>query len=86
MAIVASASELDQALESVRALLGADGFGLGATLESGTLALAVEATPDACHECLVGEDLFVLIILDALAEAGIAADSADIETTYPAGS
>jgi hypothetical protein len=67
-------------------LLGADGFDLGATLESGTLALAVQATPDACHECLVGKDLFVLIILDALAGAGIAADSADIEASYPADS
>jgi hypothetical protein len=83
MSILASVSEVDRALESVQAMLGEDGYGLRASLESGTLALDVQASPDACRDCLVGKDLLILIVLDALRDAGIQADASDVEATYP---
>lgn len=50
---------IDRALDEVRVGLSADGFQLRVerVSEDGWVHLVLEATPDACWDCLVGDDL-----------------------------
>ncbi len=56
--------KIEKALERLRPALAADGFVL--LLESvaadGSVSVALEATPEACMECLVPDDVLVSIL------------------------
>ena len=59
--------ELDQALQGLRDLLGADGYHLGYDVRNGReLVVSVVAGPDACAECLVPKQVMEGILTDAL--------------------
>jgi hypothetical protein len=59
--------ELDQALQGLRDLLGADGYRLGYDVRNGReLVVSVVAGPDACAECLVPKQVMEGILTDAL--------------------
>jgi len=73
---------LTDALEPLADALAADGYELRAT-ETGARAARVEviATPDACADCLVPQDVFGAIIRTRLSE--VLSGSWDVEVVYP---
>jgi hypothetical protein len=63
---------LEQALAIIRPSLGADGYDLriGDDSDKSTVEVILEASPDACADCLVPDDVLVQIIQIAANEQG----------------
>jgi hypothetical protein len=63
---------LEQALATIRPSLGADGYDLriGDDSDESTVEVILEASPDACADCLVPDDVLVQIIQIAANEQG----------------
>lgn len=72
---------VDERLESVRAMLQADGYDLEVDAGAPEPAFRIVALENACEDCLVGKEVMAMVIGQALA---IPANS--ITLTYPAGS
>jgi hypothetical protein len=63
------------ALQPLRAMLGADGYKLEATHEAdGALKLDVLATPSACAECLAPAGVIASVARSCLRDAGLEQD------------
>lgn len=78
----ATTGGLDEALAPMREQLGADGYGLQASLtDEHVLEVEVVALDDACEECLVPRDLLATMLADQLTTAGHPVD--DIRVRYP---
>jgi hypothetical protein len=43
----------------------------------------VEATPNACEECLVPNEVFLISVNQAFEDKGIAAEELNLELVYP---
>jgi hypothetical protein len=70
-----------QALAGIRAMLAADGYDMSLrALGADTLAVDIQAGPDACAECLVPKPIMSGILRDALGSVG----PAEIRLCYPA--
>jgi hypothetical protein len=63
---------LEQALATIRPSLGADGYDLriGESADASSVEVILEASPDACADCLVPDDVLVQIIQIAANEQG----------------
>jgi NifU-like domain len=63
-----STAAIDQALETLRPGLHADGFDLrvGSVKPGGDVEVVLEARADACLECLVPDDLMVAMLENAI--------------------
>jgi hypothetical protein len=63
---------LEQALAVIRPSLGADGYDLrvGDDSDASFVEVILEASPDACADCLVPDDVLVQIIQVAASEQG----------------
>lgn len=59
---------VEKALDNVRPALEADGFDLRLqqVVGEGDVEVVLEAKPDACHDCLVPDELLVQIIETAI--------------------
>jgi hypothetical protein len=65
----ASGAELDDALQGLRDVLGADGYRLDYAVHGDReLVVSVLAGPDACADCLVPRQVMEGILADALQE------------------
>ena len=60
--------QLDQALDVIRPSLSEDGFRLSVERSGvdGTVDVVLAATPDACMDCLVPDDMLLQIVETAL--------------------
>lgn len=64
---MALTADADRALEQVRAVLQADGFGISlAGIDSTRAVVVITAEPDACVGCLAPDDMLEVIVLDVL--------------------
>jgi hypothetical protein len=83
--VAATAEDVQRALGKMQEMLRLDGYELEVAVDAGRVALAVQATAEACEECLVPKDLFASMAAAMLTEGGVAATAADLVVTYPAG-
>ena len=68
----------EQGLRDMRATLAADGYALAAFEEGEQVVVTIEATPEACEDCLAPPDIMRAILGKTLA---VPADA--IELHYP---
>lgn len=73
---MSSAPDFERALGPLAAMLAADGYALAASAsEDGrALALRIDATAEACAECLVPAPVIVSVARSCLADARISTD------------
>lgn len=57
----------EQGLRDMQATLAADGYALGAFEEGEQVVVTIEATPDACEDCLAPPDVMRAILGKTLA-------------------
>jgi hypothetical protein len=67
-----------QGLKDVRAMLAADGYDVVASEDGERVVVRIEATPEACEDCLAPPDVMRAILGKTLA---VPADVIDLE--YP---
>jgi hypothetical protein len=67
-----------QGLKDAQAMLAADGYALDATEEGERVVVRIEATPEACEDCLAPPDVMRAILGKTLA---VPAEVIDLE--YP---
>jgi hypothetical protein len=82
----ATRAELEQALTSLKAMLGADGYELGVSTDEdgGTLRLEVGATANACADCLVPAGVIASVARSCLADSSISTEF-EIDVRMPVG-
>ena len=68
----------EQGLRDMQATLAADGYALAAFEEGEQVVVTIEATPEACEDCLAPPDIMLAILGKTLA---VPADA--IELHYP---
>lgn len=68
----------EQGLKAMQATLAADGYALAAFEEGGQVVITIEATPEACEDCLAPPDVMRAILGKTLA---VPADVIDLH--YP---
>ena len=68
----------EQGLRDMQATLAADGYSLAAFEEGEQVVVTIEATPEACEDCLAPPDIMLAILGKTLA---VPADA--IELHYP---
>ena len=63
-------SRIDKALDELRPSMDSDGFELSVESieDSGTVNVALTATPDACMDCLVPDDMMVSMLEGVIRE------------------
>ncbi len=72
-------SNIDSALEPLRAGLGPDGFELRVgKIVGGDVQVILEAKPGACLECLVPDELMVSMLTDAVRREFPALDKVEL--------
>jgi hypothetical protein len=82
-----SDAQLNEALQGMSAGLAADGYTLDARwADDGRVRITVDATPDACADCLVPRDVMRSIAATMLGNAGVNVSADDVDVTYPEGS
>jgi hypothetical protein len=80
------AEEVMQRLEPVSRMLGGDGYSLQVELhEDGLIAVAVEATPEACVDCLVPSEVMEGVLRANLGEDDLQAGGHELTLKYPDG-
>jgi hypothetical protein len=68
----------EQGLKDARAMLAADGYALDASEDGERVVITIEATPEACEDCLAPPDVMRAILGKTLA---VPADAIDLH--YP---
>ena len=80
-------AELRTSLEGLAAGLSADGYVLDVRAsDGGRVEIVVDATDEACADCLVPKDVMRGIAATMMNGAGASVAEDDIDITYPAGS
>jgi hypothetical protein len=74
-----------EAMEPLREMLAADGYALRVATTHRSLTVNIDATPDACEDCLAPAGTIELIVKDRLESAGIPTEGVDLEVVMPAG-
>jgi hypothetical protein len=76
---------IDRALDEVRVGLAADGFALRVqqVTEDGWVDLVLEATPEACLECLVGDEVLRAMLQQCIAPVYPALRGVRLEKRIP---
>jgi hypothetical protein len=69
-----------EGLESMQATLAADGYALTAREDGERVVVTIDATPDACEDCLAPPD-----VMRAILERTLAVPADAIELRYPGG-
>ena len=78
-----AATDVEEALTSLRTMLSADGYDLELrTNRSDLLVAEIKAGPDACAECLVPKDM-MRVYFDSALRKSLGPDIPDIELVYP---
>jgi hypothetical protein len=69
-------AELEAALGPLTAMLGADGYALvvGTSEDGSTLRLQIDATADACAECLVPASVIASVARSCLSDSSISTE------------
>jgi hypothetical protein len=83
MAMTIAPDDADRLLAPIRVGLEADGYRLNVSAAGEALRIDVEATPEACAECLVPKPIMETMVRRALAAQG-GAEAVPIEIGYPA--
>lgn len=75
-----------EVLEPILATLQGDGYDSSVRVDdsSQTVSVKIDATPNACAECLVPEDVLRQILLDALNSAAPEGNVYSLQITMPA--
>lgn len=80
-----SDSELRSGLAGLSSGLAADGYRLDARWSpDGRVQLTIDATAEACADCLVPPDIMRGIAVAMLRDSGVHLNPQDIDVTYPA--
>jgi hypothetical protein len=70
-------------LEPIAQMLASDGYRLVVGVDGDVIDVGIEATPEACIECLVPEEIMEQIIRAKLTEADPAAATGKLNIRYP---
>jgi hypothetical protein len=73
----------EQALEPLREMLASDGYALRVTPGPASLTINIDATPEACAECLAPADTIEFIVVDRLRAAGVQVDGLRVDVLLP---
>ncbi|GAA3909163.1 hypothetical protein GCM10022382_14680 [Microbacterium invictum] len=78
-------AEVDAALGGLRTALEAGGYGLSVddVQPDGTVQLAVTAGSEACEECVMPDDMLVLMAERAISERGLALGGVQLRKDWP---
>jgi hypothetical protein len=77
--------EVKERLEPVSKMLAGDGYELRVELhDDGLIAVVVEATPDACVDCLVPSEVMEGVLRANLGEDELRAGGHELTVKYPA--
>ena len=68
----------EEGLKDVQAMLAADGYALAAFEEGEQVVVTIEATPEACEDCLAPPD-----VMRAILGKSLAVPAEAIELHYP---
>ena len=68
----------EQGLKDVQTMLAADGYALEASEEGERVVVRIEATPEACEDCLAPPE-----VMRAILEKTLAVPAEAIELHYP---
>jgi hypothetical protein len=80
-------ADVKEVLQPIARMLEGDGYDFRVEVGGdGVIAVAVEATPDACADCLVPPQVMEGIVRATLGEEQLAADGHRITISYPEGS
>jgi hypothetical protein len=77
-------ADVEKSLEPISQMLAGDGYELVVNVEGGQIEIGIEATPDACVDCLVPQATMEQIIRARLAESDGEAAAAELRIRYPA--
>jgi hypothetical protein len=83
MSVLVSPEMVESALDSMRLMLRADGYGLDTRVDGPVVEIIVSATPDACAECLVPKEMFMTMAVDLLRGEGVDVATLAISVIYP---
>lgn len=78
-----SSEQVRERLEHVEQMLQADGYRMLVAVAPEEIAVRIEATSDACADCLIPRQLMTDIIADALRRPDEPGDVGAIRLSYP---
>ena len=78
-----SIERIQDALHPLREAMAYDGYELTLQQRHAGYILQVGATQDACQECLVPKEVFLVSVTQAFEDAGIACADLIMEVVYP---
>jgi hypothetical protein len=76
-------SEVEKSLEPIAQMLASDGYELLVAVDDRVIDIGIEATPDACVDCLVPQATMEQIIRAQLAGGVPDAAAAELRIRYP---
>jgi hypothetical protein len=74
-----------EAMEPLQQMLAADGYAMRLATSHRTLTVNIDATADACADCLAPAGTIELIVKDRLKSAGVAVEGVSVDIVMPAG-
>lgn len=74
---------LVQALDPLREMLAADGYALRCTASDTSVLINIDATADACAECLAPADTIEMIVIDQLERVGVDVTDLLVQVVLP---
>jgi len=78
-----TSEQVQERLGHVEQMLEADGYRMVVAVEPEAIAVRIEATSDACADCLIPRELMTDIIADALRRPDEGGDVSAIRLRYP---
>jgi len=76
-------SAVEKTLEPIAQMLASDGYDLRVAVDGDVIDIGIEATPDACVDCLVPQPTMEQIIRSQLAGGVPDAAAAELRIRYP---
>jgi len=77
-------STVNEAMQPLRDMLAADGYALRLETVARTLTVNIDATADACEDCLAPPDTIAMIVKDRLKNAGVPVEGVSVDVVMPA--
>jgi len=77
-------STVNEAMQPLRDMLAADGYALRLETVARTLTVNIDATADACEDCLAPPEMIGMMVKDRLKNAGVPVEGVTVDVVMPA--
>ena len=71
-------------MQPLRDMLAADGYALRLETVARTLTVNIDATADACEDCLAPAEMIAMMVEDRLKTAGVPVEGISVDVVLPA--